>query len=180
MEPDLNFIATITDAWERSDQSDSPYDRGLILEELVQYLFGSLPGLSFWRSRHVTNNGDAEFDVCFHNDIRVSLFPFAEPAMVVECKNTDSPIGSAEVRNFIAKMEDVALSWAFMVSARGVTGDHNGQRHARAVIQQARTRRVNLLVITRADIEGLQSAQGFANLVRDKIMQHTLNAPAFE
>lgn len=179
VEPDPDFIATVVDFWARSDASDSSYERGQILEELVRYVFGSIPGLSHWRSRHVTNNGDAEFDVCFSNDIRQSPFPFAEPAMVVECKNTGGPIGSGDVRNFIAKMQEVQLSWAFLVAANGITGSGERNSHAHAVIQGARGRGINVLVITRAELEALPSAQGFAELVREKIMLHTLNAPLF-
>ena len=146
MEPDADFIAAIADAWARSDASESAYERGQILEEIVRFVFGALPGFLHWRSRHVTNNGDAEFDVCFHNDIRESLFPSAEPAMVVECKNTAGAIGSGDVRNFVAKMEDVQLSWAFLVAANGITGSGERNSAAHAVIQQARLRKINVLV----------------------------------
>lgn len=179
MDPDPEYIATIADAWARSDATDSSYERGQILEELVRFVFGGLPGFSHWKSRHVTSNGDAEFDVCFHNDIRLSPFPSAEPAMVVECKNTGDAIGSAEVRNFVAKMEDVQLSWAFLVAANGITGSGERNSNAHAVIQQARGRKINVLVLTRAEIEGLHSREHFAELVRDKIMRHSLNAPVF-
>nr|WP_143324408.1 restriction endonuclease [Caulobacter sp. FWC2] len=138
-----------------------------------------MPGFSHWKSRHVTNLGDAEFDVCFHNDIRLSPFPFAEPAMVIECKNTGNPIGSAEVRNFVAKMEDVQLSWAVLVAANGITGSGQRDSHAHAVIQAARVRKVNVLVLTRAELAALQSHEVFADLIREKIMRHSLNAPFF-
>lgn len=179
MDPDPDYIATIVDAWARSDASDSSYERGQILEVLVRFVFGGLPGFSHWRSRHVTNLGDAEFDVCFHNDIRQSPFPFAEPAMVVECKNTGDRIGSAEVRNFVAKMEDVQLSWAVLVAANGITGSGERDSHAHAVIQAARARKINVLVLTRAELEALTSHNAFAELIREKIMLHSLNAPYF-
>lgn len=179
MEPDPDYIAEIIDAWARSDASESANERGEILEELVKFIFGSLPGFSHWKSRHLTNDGSAEFDVCFHNDIRLSPFPFAEPAMVVECKNTGRRIDAAGVRSFIAKLEDVQVSWAFLVAAHGITGSGERNTRAHGAIQVARTRKVNLLVVTRAEIENLQSAEHFAALVRDKIMAHSLGAPFF-
>lgn len=179
MDPDPEFIALIDDAWARTDASADRNERGEILEELVKQVFGSLPGLSHWKSRHLTNDGSAEFDVCFHNDIRLSPFPFAEPALVVECKNTGRPVDSAGVRNFIAKIEDVQVSWAFMVTAQGITGTGKRNTRAHAAIQTARGRKVNLLVVTRDEIAALQSAEHFAALVRDKIMTHSLGAPYF-
>lgn len=179
MKPDPIYIAEIENAWGRSDACGSPNERGQILEDLVRYIFERLPGLSHWKSRHLTNDGSAEFDVCFHNDIRLSPFPFAEPAMVVECKNTGSRIDAAAVRNFIAKLEDVQVNWAFLVAAQGITGSGQRNTHAHAAIRIARTRRVNVLVITRAEIQLLQSAEHFAVLVRDKIMAHSLGAPSF-
>ncbi|PIB92744.1 hypothetical protein CSW62_14930 [Caulobacter sp. FWC2] len=109
----------------------------------------------------------------------MSPFPFAEPAMVIECKNTGNPIGSAEVRNFVAKMEDVQLSWAVLVAANGITGSGQRDSHAHAVIQAARVRKVNVLVLTRAELAALQSHEVFADLIREKIMRHSLNAPFF-
>jgi hypothetical protein len=176
---DPAFIAEIANAFARSDAAESANERGKVLEELIKYIFGSLPGFSHWKSRHLTNDGSAEFDVCFHNDIRLSPFPFAEPAMIVECKNTAYPIDAAAVRSFVAKLEDVQVSWAFLVAARGITGSGERKTHAHAAIQNARTRKVNLLVITRAEIEELQSSEHFASLVRDKIMAHSLGAPFF-
>lgn len=173
------FVAEIAKAWMQSDASESANERGAILEELVKSLFGGLPGFSHWKSRHLTDNGSAEFDVCFHNDIRISPFPFAEPAIVVECKNTGRRIDAAAVRNFIAKLEDVQVSWAFLVAAEGITGSGERNTRAHAAIQSARSRKINLLVITRAEINELQSAEHFAMLVRDKIMAHSLNAPFF-
>jgi hypothetical protein len=177
--PDHAYIAQIADAWTQSDAAASRNERGEILENLVKYIFGNLPGFSHWKSRHLTNDGSAEFDVCFHNDIRLSPFPFAEPAMVVECKNTGRRIDSAGVRNFIAKLEDVQVSWAFLVAAQGITGSGKRNTRAHAVIQTARTRKANLLVITRAEIEALRSNEHFVALVRDKIMAHSLGAPFF-
>ena len=179
MDPDPAYIAEIAQAWAQSDASGSANERGAILEELVKSLFGGLPGFSHWKSRHLTNDGSAEFDVCFHNDIRLSPFPFAEPAIVVECKNTGRRIDAAAVRNFIAKLEDVQVSWGFLVAAQGITGSGGRNTRAHAAIQSARGRKVNLLVVTRAEIEALQSAEHFAVLVRDKIMAHSLNAPFF-
>lgn len=179
MDPDLPYIAGISDAWARSDVTGDRNERGEILETLVKSIFGRLPGFSHWKSRHLTNEGSAEFDVCFHNDIRLSPFPFAEPAMVVECKNTGRRIDSAGVRNFIAKLEDMQVSWASLVAAEGITGSGERYTRAHAAIQNARTRKVNLLVITRVEIELLQSSEHFAALVRDKIMAHSLGAPFF-
>lgn len=179
MEPDPTYIAEISDAWARSDASESAFERGEILEALVKYIFGRLPGFSHWRTRHLTNDGSAEFDVCFHNDIRLSPFPFAEPAIVVECKNTGSRVDSASVRSFIGKLEDVQISWAFLVAAQGITGSDEKNTRAHSVIQNARGRKINLLVVTRAEIEGLVSDEHFAALIRDKIMAHSLGAPYF-
>lgn len=179
MDPDPEYIEAIADAWARSDASGDANERGQILEELVRYVFGRLPGFAHWRSRHLTSNGSAEFDVCFTNDVRISPFPFAEPAMVIECKNTARKVDAAAVRSFIAKLEEVQVNWAFLVAARGITGSGRRSSRAHGAIQAARARRVNLLVVTREEMEQLQSADHFAVLVRDKIMAHTLNAPFF-
>jgi hypothetical protein len=98
---------------------------------------------------------------------------------VVECKNTGGPVSSAGVRNFIAKMEDVQVSWAFLVAAQGITGSGQRNTHAHAAIQKGRTRKVNVLVITRQEIAALESADHFETLIRDKIMAHCLGAPFF-
>jgi hypothetical protein len=43
MDPDPDYIATIADAWARSDASGSSYDRGQILEALVQFVLAACP-----------------------------------------------------------------------------------------------------------------------------------------
>ncbi|PZM13718.1 restriction endonuclease [Rhizobium tubonense] len=179
METDLDFVGAIAEALVRSDASDSNHERGRILEEIVRYVFGALPGFTHWRNRVITNKGDAEFDVCFQNDVRQNPFNFASAAIVIECKNTGRPVGSGDVRKFISKMDDHQLDWAFLVAANGITGAGKKTSHAHSVIQTARLRRRNLLVITRKELQSLRSASEFVALVRDKIMLHSLNSPMF-
>jgi hypothetical protein len=76
-------------------------------------------------------------------------------------------------------LEDIRVSWAFLVAAQGITGSNTRSTHAHWVIQKARGRKINLLVLTRADLESLQSPTDFENIVRNKIMAHILGSPSF-
>lgn len=169
--------AAVGEAFRRSDLSQDANERGAILEALVTDLFGLLPGLSYWRSRFLTNDGSAEFDVCFHNDVRVSLFPEAGPALVVECKNTGHRIDSGAVRIFVTKLAEIHAKWGVLVASQGITGED--ERNAKAVVLDARGRGTHLLVFTRENLERLGDAAAWEAMVIDKIMGHSLKSPEF-
>ena len=125
-------------------------------------LVSGLGGLaSFWEEQ-VPSLARA-FDIVTHDHRGIGQSDRVRMAYSVEQMTADvlglmNALGIAQahvVRNFIAKLEDVQVSWAFLVAAQGVTGSGERNTRAHAAIQTARTRKVNLLVVTRAEIEAL-------------------------
>jgi predicted Mrr-cat superfamily restriction endonuclease len=92
--------------------------------------------------RHYENNalnapGSSEVDVCFWNSRHNGSIDFLPQILIVECKNTAERVGSAAVRIFLSKLQEMRLDHGVLVAANGITGDAESLRAAHDVIRTA-------------------------------------------
>lgn len=171
----------IAAAFAASEFADTTTDRGRLLERLVTYLFSGCPGVRHYENNALNAPGSSEIDVCFWNDRHNGSFDFLPRILVVECKNTTERVGSAAVRVFLSKLQEMRLDHGIMVAAHGVTGDQESLRAAHDVIRTAFQRdQVHLIVLTRAELESLLSTEDLIRLLQDKILRLTMQARTFE
>src|SRR5690242_9007716 len=123
----------------RGDQAQTAQEKGDALEELICYLFSSIPGLIF-ADRKVKNVfGTQEIDVAFRNEghpsgLSLSVFPFV---IFIECKNWMNKVGSEEVRWFVSKVEDRGITFGILIAANGITGDQQNRSDAHFIVASA-------------------------------------------
>jgi hypothetical protein len=95
--------------------------KGSSLENFLEYCFSAFPGLTLLERD--ARMGSQELDFIFWNDKQCDFFTSASAEILVECKNWDARIGSAEVAWFIAKMRQRRVSHGFLVTRNGITGE---------------------------------------------------------
>lgn len=163
--------AKIAAAFAAGDVAATAHARGEILEDLLVYLMRRIPGVRFQERDVLVANGSEEIDLVFWNDRAPSGLPFMPWLLIFECKNWASPVGSAAVGFFRMKAEERHLEAAILVAANGVTGDVAERSAACNIIDTAfvSAARLQLIVITRAEIEALASTEQFVRLLQNKI-----------
>ena len=121
----------------------SAAEKGTSLEDLAEYLFLCLPGLSVVARRLRTSA--EEIDLAFSNDGNGFLRELGDP-FLVECKNTAEPISAGIVRDLQTKVRTKGLRTAFLVTTNTLTKD------AGVAIRDAKQNRVILVTLDRASL----------------------------
>jgi restriction endonuclease len=133
------------------------------------YLFSKCPGVRHFQNNALNAAGSSEVDVCFWNNRNPGSIDFLPEILVVECKNTAERVGSAAVRVFLSKLQEMRLGHGVLVAAHGVTGDQESLSAAHDVIRGAFQRdRIRIIVLTRVELETLRDTEGLIRLLQDK------------
>jgi hypothetical protein len=158
----------ITRELARGDVATTSHEKGRALEDLVQYLLERVPGVTF-HERDVTDFfGIQETDLIFRNDFRRSPLPFSDFRLVIECKNSDSPVSAQEVQYFAHRLRMRACNVGILVAAYGLTGTPG--TYAYLEITQALADGRQILVITRADLESLATTEDLVAVLEQRLM----------
>lgn len=171
--------AAIVAAFEASDVADTTTARGRILEDLIVLLFSQVEGVRHFSNNQLNAAGSTELDVCFWNAKRADGFPFLENILVAECKNTAARIGSAEIRNFRAKLEDMKINFGILVATHGITGDAENLRNAHDAVRQAFQHGIQIAVLTKNELLALTHTDDLVRLIEDKILMLTVQTQTF-
>lgn len=171
--------AEILRAFDESDAADTTTLRGRILEDLIATLFSEIDGIRHFQNNLLNTAGSAELDVCFWNSKKTDGFPFLENIIVAECKNTAARIGSAEIRNFRAKLEDMKLNFGMFVATNGITGDAENLRNAHDAVRQAFQHGIQIAVLTKNELIHLTHTDDLIRLIEDKILMLTVQTQTF-
>ena len=170
---------TISEAFEASDVAATTVECGRILEDLVADLFAQCDGIRHYQNNLLNIAGSTEIDVSFWNSKKPDGFPFFPNILVAECKNTTARIGSADIRNFRAKLEDMKLDHGLLIAANGITGNQQDLRAAHDAVRTAFQAGVSIIVLTKAEISQLEHTDDLVRLVQDKVLMLTVQTRTF-
>lgn len=171
----------IVETLQASDAAATTTERGRLLEDLVAYLFAHCPGVRHYNNNTLNAAGSSEIDVCFWNSRHPDSFDFLPQIIVVECKNTAEAVGSAAIRVFLSKLQDMALDHGILVATNGVTGNQENLRAAHDVIRTSfQAQGIRIIVLTRAELESLTTTDDLVLLLQDKILRLTMQARTFD
>lgn len=166
---------TILRLLNESDNAPNSDIKGAKLEELVNYLFSKVPGVTFSAANTLDGVRAHELDVIFKNDQRVSDLYFLDFVIITECKNTANRIGSIDVRWFISKLQDHGVKNGVLISLSGITGEADGISNAHSEILSALNKDgTKVLVVKREDILSFSTTDDLVNLLESKIMKLTI------
>jgi hypothetical protein len=156
-----------------ADAAITTATQGAQLEELVAYLFTTIPGLRITARNEYSAFGTEEIDLACWNDRATSGLAAIEfPAiLLVECKNWSKPVSSMEVAWFIMKVWGRGQRFGILIAANGITGNGNDLDRAHQLIARALSQGTSILVITREEILRLTSSLDLVRLLQKKLTQ---------
>ena len=167
---------TNIEGFRKSDAAETVQDKGRILEDLVCTMFESVPGIKLTERNEVTAFNAEEIDIGVWNDQYKRGFEFLPNVILIECKNWSNPIGSQEVASFVTRLRNRGLRFGILVAANGVTGDQVMLTEAHATISGALREGIQVIVITREEIEQLTSVGALITLLKRKMLRLAVKA----
>jgi len=162
----------------RGNTATTTTEKGRILEDLICYIFGKVPGMPITERNTMNVFETEEIDVAFWNDRSERGFHFLPHVILVECKNWSRPVGSAEVAYFVKKLENKGLDFGILVAANGITGSSTDSTRANFEVSMALARGIRLIVITRDEIESLAETDDLVALLKVKLCKLALSGAA--
>jgi hypothetical protein len=160
---------------QESDDAPTSDEKGEKLEELTRYLFEKIPGVSFHGKNILDENRAHELDVVFWNATNQSEIGFLDLVLIVECKNTGSPVSSSSVGWFVRKLQDRGVNSAILVALNGITGVADGSSNAYSEVLSALVRdKIKILVVTREEMLAFTHTDDLVELLKKKMMALTL------
>lgn len=145
--------------------------KGNVFEELVCYLFEKIPGIILPQRNILNQSASEEIDLAFFNEQHPKGLKSFNAFLLIECKNWSSAIGSADVGAFISKLNNRGLDFGILIAANGVTGSPEDGKQAHHQATLALSKKVQIIVITRAEIETLTSSDELVTLIKKKVCQ---------
>jgi hypothetical protein len=157
------YLATI-------DNPPNNWAKGKAFEELACYLVSGIPGISITARNETNTFGTEEIDVaCKCDNDPLGLGNLAD-FFLVECKGWREPVTSVEVSWFLTKIRHRGVRFGILIAANGITGEagHLERSHFLVSVELA-TSRIRMIIVTREEIEKLQSGEKFAELINQKV-----------
>ena len=154
-----------------ADAATTNAAKGKAFEDLVEYVFGTIPGVVY-PSRDVLNRFESEeVDVAFFNEQRTNGLKSFNAFLLIECKNWSGAVGSAELGTFVSKLRNRGLDFGVLIAANGITGSADDGKQAHHQASLALKDGVRIVVITRAEIEALRTSDDLVTLIKKKTCQ---------
>lgn len=141
--------------------------RGHALENAVNEVFVAIPGCDT-RRNVLDHYRSSEIDILVSNRRLVRGLRQLPSYFLVECKQYDSPVSSSVVREFRAKIQDRSCKLGVLVAANGVTGSSHDRRNARQAATSALNQGIEIILITREDLEAIETAADAVRLLEDR------------
>ena len=144
--------------------------KGKAFEELACYLFRLVPGISITARNEMNTFATEEIDVACRNledPAGLKQFP---PFFLVECKGWDEPVTSVQVAWFLLKIEHRGLEFGVLLAANGITGVPEHRSAANFLVSfTLALRKIKMVIVTRDEIEALNSGEELASLIVSKV-----------
>src|SRR5438105_2807361 len=147
--------------------------KGQTFEALIGYLFASLPGVEVRERRARTSS--EEIDLVLWNERRIHVLKILENVILVECKNWTKRVGTPDVNWFATKLRNRGLMNGILVTRNGITEDcyRDGVR----IIMNSLRHQNKIIVLTFAELKGLNSNADFLDLLKRKYCQLFIEKP---
>ncbi len=155
----------------RGTDAATAAEKGKALEDLICYIFETVPGISVTQRNTLNTFDTEEIDVAFWNERRYDGLPFLADIILVECKNWSAPVSSQEVAWFDRKLADRGMGFGVLIAANGITGNGQDRTAAHSVIAGALRERRQIVVVTLQEIEGLAHSRDLVALIKKKLCQ---------
>jgi hypothetical protein len=154
-----------------SDKKLATTTRGNALEELVKYLFDSVPGLTFDGGKIKDDSFSREFDLLYMNSSNLGVLAKLHYAIPIEAKAWDDPVGSPQVGWFFLKLKLGGCGAGILVATSGITGQDADLKYAGKIVDQADREGHPIIVIGRDDLSVLATSDDLVKLIQERFMK---------
>jgi hypothetical protein len=143
--------------------------RGKAFEELARYLFSKVPGVAVISWNEMNTFETEEIDVA------CSIIPHPRGLrdlggfFIVECKGWDNAVNSEQVAWFLTKIKHRGVSFGVLFAANGITGVQGHLERSHFLVAMALAEKIRMVLITRTEIEALNTGEELATLIIEKI-----------
>jgi hypothetical protein len=161
-------LPTIQAFFQAADVTTTMPEKGKALEDLAEYLFTGIPGITIAVRNRKNVFATEEIDIAFWNEQHNDGLKAFDPTILVECKNWSKPVGSMEVNWFLSKVEHRGERFGILLAANGITGDAQDMKEAHRVVANYLLKRIRLIVISREEILALTSSDELVKLIKVK------------
>jgi hypothetical protein len=152
------------------DTSPKQAVRGKAYEELACYLFSLVPGITITGRNEMNTFATEEIDVACRNEQDPAGLRLFDAFFLVECKGWNDPVNSEQVAWFLMKIEHRGLDFGVLMAAHGITGVQEHLTAANFLVSFAlATKKIKMVIITREEIERLNSGEELAQLIIEKV-----------
>jgi hypothetical protein len=154
----------------KADKARKKAVRGKAYEELARYLFECVPGVTVAHWNETNTFATEEIDIACCNGKDPAGLPSLPYHFLVECKGWRDPVHSEQVAWFLMKIEHRALDFGVLLAAKGITGvpEHLTAAHFLVSFALA-TKKIRMVIISRAEIETLRSGEELAGMLVGKV-----------
>lgn len=161
---DTSKVASLAEACRNAKGNHA---KGEAMADLVDYMFGTLDGLSLKKRGHLAADGSGEIDFVFASDPKVCRLPLFNVTLFVECKNEAKKISAAQVRVFGSKLGERNQRVGVMITKKGLTGSRSSHGH-KIVSDELRQGR-SIVVISLEDMEGMSETDQLEDLFHARL-----------
>jgi hypothetical protein len=161
-------LAVYADLLESIYQSKTNDQKKKSLELLARTLFESI-GLICKYVNLRTTSSEIDIVVQIRDQKECGALNDFEPYILVECKNWKSPMGAAQVRDFIVKLQKTQLKLGIIFSKNGVSGKRYAGDAVREIRRVFDTDGLYILVISGKDLRAVEQGASFLEILDQKI-----------
>lgn len=147
--------------------------KGKLVETLVGYVFGCVPGLSLDDANVINVYQSDEIDLIFWNDQEADGVRFLDCPLIVECKGWSGPVPGRELRYFASVLKDRGRRNGIFVALNGITGDEADLTAAFYHSAAAQIEGVQVFVVTGAELSTLVDSADLVGLLKRKLLELT-------
>jgi len=160
-------VVKVQDLLAHVDAAVKPKEKGESLENLASFVLDAIPG---WKvvGRNKRSRS-SELDLIVENSN--PGHPFLKdvgPAVIVECKNWEDPVGAPEIRDFGRDIQKRRIKFGILVSRSGITGDPKSRTAATNECWDFYREGVSILVLDRDDFIRVIQGMSLVLILREK------------
>lgn len=155
------------------DRTRKAATKGKLVESLVGYVFGCVPGLSLDDTNIINVYHSEEIDLIFWNDQESDGVRFLDCPLIVECKGWSNPVSGRELRYFASLLKDRGRRNGIFVALNGITGDEADLTGAFYHSAVAQIEGVQVFVVTGEELSSLVDSSDLVRLLKLKMLEQT-------
>jgi hypothetical protein len=157
--------------FERTSTATTTTEQGKALEDLICYVMENTPGISIADRNLLSPFGTEELDIVLWNKMLPEGLFFLQSLLIVECKNWSAPVDGHVIEYFAGRLRHTGCNDGILVAANGITGSFKPMSGAHYHVMMALADDRRIMVVTREELEALETAGQFVRLLQRKRLE---------